>query len=545
MSTQIFLELGLLIIAATLFGYIARKLRQPLIIGYIVVGVFLGPVFLNLVQDVESFRALSELGILLLLFLAGLELNTRVLKEVGSVSLMAGLAQIVFTFLGGVFVAGFLGFDFVQSVYVSLALTFSSTVIVVKLLSDKHELDSLHGRISIGILLVQDFIVVLTLVVLAGLNTSFDQLHISVAFVLLKAGGLFLVALAFNKLVFARLFHDLARSQDLLFMSALSWCFLLAIAADKLGLSIEIGAVLAGVSLANLPYAHEMAARISPLRDFFLVLFFILLGLGINTTYLLAGLPSIILLSIFVLVGNTVIVVLILRRFNYTMKTCLLTGISIAQISEFSLVLVALGSSLGHIGPEIVSVVTGIGIVTMTVSSYMINYSQQIYEKLKYYLIRFEGLNPSKDAPKIKKSYDLVLVGYNRMGRAMLSGLKAKASLLIVDYDPHWMGQVKHDFLYGDVSNPDIMEKIIQAKPRVLFSTVQEFDENLELLKKAKKASPATKVILRANNSDDVHKFYENGADVVILPSMVAGKEAANTVTDYLNIKREKRKQKK
>ena len=322
---NIFFDIGLIIIVATIVGYLARLLKQPLIPAYILTGLIIGPI-LGLVEDSNVILTLSEIGIAFLLFVVGLELNLKKLKDVASIAIFGGLMQFILLFISGFLIAIILGFVKTESVYIALIVAFSSTMVVVKILSDKRELDTLHGRIIIGFLLMQDLIAIIALSILTTLN-NFSMAILVIA--LLKGIILLSVAVIASKFILPSLFRFAAKSQELLFLMALTTCFSFCIFANyigqimmyffslpffenvilgnvlellKPGFSIAIGAFIAGVSIANLPYNVEIIGKVKPLKDFFATIFFVSLGLELLLGEMHTILVPLIIFTLFVII---------------------------------------------------------------------------------------------------------------------------------------------------------------------------------------------------------------------------------------------------
>src|SRR3989344_5436341 len=375
----LFLQLAAILVISTILGIIAQRFRQPLILAYIFTGIIISifGVFKNL--ENSTFDLLANLGIAFLLFLVGIELRIEDLKYVGKAAIFTGIGQILFTALVGFVIVSLLGFPPIAALYIAVALTFSSTVIIIKLLAEKHDLNSLYGKIAVGFLLVQDFVAILALMIISGFGQGQT----------LDAGGLFLILIKGTILVgFAYLaaqyllkplFKITSQSTELLFVSAIAWAFLLAALGARAGFSIAIGAFLAGVSIASSPYRLQISARVKPLRDFFIVLFFILLGASMSLGASDVSISHVIILSVFILIVNPLIVLAIMFALKFRNRTSFLASIITAQISEFSLILVAVGASLGHLSSGHVALVSAVGIVTITLSSYMILYGDKIY----------------------------------------------------------------------------------------------------------------------------------------------------------------------
>jgi Kef-type K+ transport system membrane component KefB/Trk K+ transport system NAD-binding subunit len=535
----------MILLIATLLGLVARALRQPLILAYIITGIIASPLFLGLMKTPETISIFSDFGVAFLLFMIGLNVNSRVLKEVGFVSLVTGAGQVIFSFIIGYLIAIFLGFPMLAAIYISISLAFSSTIIIVKLLMDKNDLESLYGRITVGILLVQDFMAIGIMLVLTNVGTSIPLNYILV-YSLIKGSALIALVLFFNRLIFPRIFERIAKSQELLFLSGISWCFVLSYISYYLGFSIGIGAFIAGVSLATIPYHYELGGRIKPLRDFFLVLFFVVLGSQMTFSDINIIITPAIVLSVFVLVCQPVIVMLLIGMLGYKKRTGLLCGLAIAQISEFSLVIVAMGLKLGHINTQVSSLVTVVGIITIAVSSYMIIYNDKIYHKLSRYLPDFGKGRRKKDDISQKderKKYDAILIGCHRMGYNILKNLREKEfEILVVDYNPEIIKRLKSDgvpCIYADVSDPDIVDKIKEFWPKILISTIPDVDDNLMLINKIKEHDKDVLTIMTSNNVDDALELYQAGADYVVLPHFLGGERVTSLLERFMKAKRE------
>ncbi|MFQ5475227.1 MAG: cation:proton antiporter [Candidatus Nanoarchaeia archaeon] len=533
---EIFAEIGIMIIVATLGAYIAKLFKQPITPAYILAGVLMGPVF-GIVNNLELIGTLSEIGIAFLLFIVGLELNFKRMKDVGNVSTFGGVIQVVLSFLLGFALATLLGFSMWGSVYLGLVLAFSSTMIVVKLLSDKKELDTLHGRIILGILLMQDVLAILALSVL----TTTKAASLAQILILLAEGGIIVaIAILFSKHIFPIVFKFAAKSQELLLMVALSVCFLFALLFELIGFSIIIGAFVAGVALANLPYNLEIIGKVKSLRDFFAIIFFTALGLQLATEGILGMLVPLAIFTIYVIVAKLLIIMFTCAIFGYTERTSFLTSIGLSQISEFSLIIVAQGLVLGHISQEVFTLTTLLAIITMTLTAYAINFEYKIYLFLSKKLFLFKMLpftNPSKlEYLPEKVKYDVILCGYDRVGYSILTSLvNGNKVFLVVDFNPDVIKALikrKIPCMYGDISDGETLDRLHLEHTQLLVSTVTKFEDNLMLLKKAKKENPVCTVYVTASQIGDALGLYSSGADYVILPHFLGGEKASSILED-------------
>ena len=526
--SQLIADIGIILIVATVLAIISRFFRQPMIIGYMLAGIIIGPIGLGWVVNHEVITTLSEIGIAFLLFIVGLELDIRKLKHLGAVSLVVGLGQVILTFIAGYLLSIILGLPSVYAFYVSIALTLSSTVIIVKLFSDKNEINALHARIALGVLLVQDFIAV---IILAMMSNSGRLITAHIMSNLIIGIGFFAASIVIGTLFLKYLFKPIARSSELLFLTAVSWCFAYALIAQKLGFSIAIGAFLAGISLAPLPYHFEIASRIKSLRDFFATIFFVTLGMQIVLAGLQYAIWPIIILSLFVLVCNPLIVLTLMCAMGFKARPAFLTGISLAQISEFSLIMIAAGHSLGILPQSLVSVIAIIAVITFTISSYMITYDEKLYRIFKRLVKHFESLRirgfDLEYLPEREADYKIILCGCDRIGKAILeSAQKMKKSILVVDFNPELIKSLMKDqihCLYGDISDAEIMNRLNFKKSDLVISTIPDYAGNVMLTKKVKAANKRTLVIVTAEDVEDALELYEKGADYVILPHMLGG----------------------
>jgi len=522
---DVFIEISLILVITALVAGLLQFIKQPLIIAYIITGILLGPYVFNVVNSAATLDIFSTMGISLLLFIIGLSLNPLVIKEVGKISLITGLGQVLFTSLVGFGIARALNFSSIEAVYIAVALTFSSTIIIMKLLSDKKELGRLYGKISVGFLLVQDLIASVALIAITSFagqenvggalaETGLRILVIGVAFYLITA------------FVIPKVLSFFAQSSELLFVTALGWGFGVAALAHIAGLSAEIGALFAGVALATSPYSHEISAKMKPVRDFFIIVFFVLLGANMvveATTSLL--LPATIF-SLFILIGNPLIVLILMGVFGYRRETGFKAGLTVAQISEFSLVLVILGNRVGHLSNEIVSLVTIVGIITITISTYMIIYADELFSWLSPYLKIFER-KINKEKEPLKVVYDTILFGYKATGIHLVEGLhQDKQSFIVVDFDPEVIQYLESrniPCLFGDATNVELLQELIDDHSVLIVSTIPKFTTNALIISFCHQVNKDIKIVVSADTSEEGLELYDLGANYVIMPHYISG----------------------
>ncbi|HLD00379.1 MAG TPA: cation:proton antiporter [Candidatus Nanoarchaeia archaeon] len=532
-SGNVFLEVGIIIIIAAVAAYLLRLIKQPQILAYFLVGILITPV-LKIVTDVSIIESMSVIGVAFLLFLVGLEMDIKSLKTVALVSSLGGFIQITLLFVFGYLISLVMGFLGTEAIYIGLMLAFSSTMVVMKILSDRRELNTLHGRLTLGILLTEDIVAILALLVLDSVN-NFNLALLGFSF--LKFGAMFVGAYILSKFVFPPIFRFAAKNQELLLISSLATCFLFSLAYHYLGFSVAIGAFIAGIILGTLEYNFEIIGRVKSLKDFFALIFFVSLGMGVSIGVIKEMWVPLVVLVLLIMVLKPIIVMTVCSIFQYTKKPAFLAANSLAQIGEFSLIIVAQGLAWGHISQELFSLTVIIAIITITLTSYYIEYNQLFYNLLSKPLSIFDrfttkGLEflPTKISPKI------ILCGHNRVGYSILKSLnKVKKKVLVVDYNPEVISSmIKQGYhcIYGEITDEEIIERMNLRKISILISTVTGLNENLYLIRKVREVNSKAKIFVTASNIEEALKFYKNKADYVILPHFLGGEHASQMIND-------------
>ncbi|WP_072396304.1 cation:proton antiporter [Hyphomicrobium sp. CS1GBMeth3] len=534
---SVFYEIAILILLASTVGFVGLLARQPLVVAFIAVGVLAGPDALGLVSSTDFIETLSKISIAVLLFLVGLKLDVGLVRSLGKVAVATGLGQVTFTAFFGFLICLALGIEWRTSIYVAVALTFSSTIIIVKLLSDKQEISALHGKIALGFLIVQDIFVVLAMVTLSALGVGLGNESGSfadVAMVFAGGAGMVAVIVLFIRYLADPLLGLISRSPELMVIFAVGWAASLAALGDMLGFGKELGGLLAGVSLASTQYREAISSRLASLRDFLLLFFFINLGSSLSLTAIGDQIGPAIVLSIFVLIGNPLIVMAIMGYMGYRKRTGFLAGLTVAQISEFSLIFMAMGVAIGHVPDGAMGLVTLVGLVTIAVSVYMITWSHRLYEVCEPYLGIFERRNArreSDDAATLKSNsnYDFVIFGLGRYGCRIGHRLQEKGyKLLGIDFDPEALADWRRmgmDATFGDATDPEFVahlnlsgvKAVISAVPRER-GALTEADPQLALLHGLDAANYKGKVFLSVQKMADAEDLLKRGASVVLKP---------------------------
>lgn len=530
---SIFSELSLVIIVTVAVSLFMRFIRQPLILGYILAGLIVGPSALGLINHVEMFEAFSSIGIALLLFIIGLGMNVSEVRKLGGAAIFGTVCSLLSIGTLGFITASVLGFTKTEAIITGLALFFSSTIIIVKLLSDRKEQNRLNGQLAIGIILLEDVIATFALLfIVAGKSGGLDISQ--VGFLLLKGVLLMLFLIIANTRLLGKISKFMASSQELLFLFAISWGFGIASLFELAGFSLEVGALFAGVTLASLPYAQEIAARLKPLRDFFVVLFFITLGESMNITNLNSAIVPALLFSAIVIIFKPMAVTMALGFLGYTKRVSFLTGVNLSQISEFSIVLVVLAASTGMVSAEINAIITLVAIITIATSTYLMHYDKElfrIFERIPFHIFNREVRH--KDRSR-RNGYQFVVFGYHRGGHEFIRTFEDMGKrFVVVDYDPVVIDILEHrhiPFVYGDASDPELLEEITIDSSKMIVSTFSDFSVTKQLLVSIRRANKNAIVICHANNQDEAIQLYELGASYVMIPHYIGSEKVSQFI---------------
>ncbi len=532
-SETIIFDIAVILIISAMLGFIAKILRQPLIPAYVLAGLIIGPLVLGLVRNLDLINAFSEIGIAFLLFTAGLEISFRKLREANLKKIaLIGTLQAGIIFGAVIVLAGFLNLSSLQAAYIGIILTMGSTMVNVKLLSDGGELATLHGRLVVGILLFEDLIAIVAIIVFT--TGGFAIVSLTTAFA--KLIVILLMAIVLQRYVLNRLFRFAARSGELLLLSSLAVLFFFIISAYIFELSIVVGAFVAGISLANSRFKIELESRISPLRDFFAILFFVALGMQL----VFSGIGEKLILLIVLIIGASLvrplIILILLRVTGYQPRTSFLTAVSLSQLSEFALIVGMVGVTVGALDMSIFSTVVLATIITMSIAPYIAKYKGDLYHHVFRYPVSLLDFLPIKEIPEYgsKSGKEILMIGSHRMGGAIMEELlHKKDKLLVVDYNPdviNFLMEKKIACVYGDITSPELLDKIDVKKLKLVISTIPDYESSSYLLKKIKNINPKVKVIVTGSRISETLKLYEKGVDYVMMPKVVAGQELANII---------------
>lgn len=543
MINVVFNEFAVLMALSVIVGIIALKIRQPLILSFIIVGIIAGPGFLGWIRTQNEIEILASFGITLLLFIVGLKLDLNVIRSFGRVVLIAGLGQIVMTTLLGGLIGVMMGFEMIPAFYLAFTLTFSSTIIIIKILSDNDEIDALYGRISVGILIVQDLVVIAAIIILTSLRlegSSYNQLGLSMLVLILKGAGLIMTLGILMRWIFPWLLAQLARSRELLILFAFSWAVILAAAGDYLGFGKEVGGFLAGVSLASSHYREAMASRLESVRNLLLLFFFLNLGASLRFDALETELISALILSVFVLFAKPLIVMLLMSGFRFRKRTSFLTGLTMGQVSEFSLIMAALGVNLGYINSAIASMVTFIGVVTIALSSYMMTYANVLYRWLSPFL----GVMQRKAAGRefdagILPGVDIIIYGFGRHGIHMANHLvELGYRILGIDFDPRKISHTHNASIslkYGDAEDVEFIKSLPLDNVKWIVSTIPHHDVNKTLVTSLRESRYKGKIALSIYHEGEISMSRKLSVDMLFVPYEDAAMSAAKWLAEHMS----------
>ncbi len=526
MESTIFLQLAAVLAVAAGVSIAMRLMRQPLIIGYILSGIICGPAFLNLIHNHAAFDSFSQIGITLLLFIVGLGLNVGVIRRTGKPVFLVFLLNVLL--VGGItYGAGnVLGLSSTETVLLAVAMLFSSTIVVIKSLVDEREQHRLYGQITVGILLLEDLTATLALVFLATAKNGggSEQLY-----ALIGKGLLLAAVMTFmGWFVMSRLVKFFATNQEFLFTFALAWAFSVAAVFEVAGFSIEVGALFAGVTLASLPYAQEISTRLRPLRDFFLLLFFIGLGGTMTLSGIKGALLPALLLSAIAIFIKPLSVSTGLGLLHYTKQTGFKVASHLSQISEFSIIMMAVAVAEGFATNRLMNILTLTAFITIAISSYLMKYDDDLFRVLARWLSIFERKSVKLDGGK-SPDYKLILFGYHKGGHEFVNTFRdMRKSYVVIDYDPEVIETLERQHIhhaYGDATDYELLEELGISKAEMVVSVLPGHTTNTQLLKYYLSKNPEGIFICHATDYDNAAALYQNGASYVMLPHFIGSEK--------------------
>ncbi|MFT4893132.1 MAG: Kef-type K+ transport system membrane component KefB [Candidatus Nanohaloarchaea archaeon] len=526
-------DFALVILTATILGFLARKTNQPTIIAYIATGLVLGPVMFNVIGESELVSLMSELGLALLLFLLGIEMKIddirEILRPVINIAVLQTVLQTALAFV----IPLMLGFSMQETIIIALCTVFGATPVIVKLLTDKDEASTLPGKIDIGVLILQDiYLVVILALFSSGTLGNPAQIGFTLGKILVLMSAVGALSLVSSRYILPVLFSRVANNKHAFFIHGLAWAFLFISLTAELNLSIEVGAFLAGLGLGQIPYREELKERIRPITDFFMVIFFSSIGLSLTASNLLTYWLEAVIASVLLMIGNFLIMFYLIDRENFTPETSFLGSLNMTQVSEFSLVVGAIAVTQGYIQGDILGYLSMMALITMTASSYLINYNQEIYNRVKHLLERFESEEKKDVEMRIYQDH-AVIVGYNAVVERILPVIKQSyGDVIVVDRDPRntgKLGQANFEYIYGDFNHGEIRKATGIKDAGFVLSVARDMKVNQHILRDTDRDTP---VFLEAESFEEAAELYDRGAEYVMIENIVT----ADKISDYLEL---------
>ena len=546
MAFDIVFRFGIIMIASTIVALIAKRFKQPLLFAYLITGVIIGPIGLALISNTQDILVFSELGVAFLLFAIGIESNFSKLFRMKYLIVFGSLLQVAVTTAIVFALMGVLGFGFIESLYVGLILAFSSTVIAVKYLSDKNQINTLHGRLIIGFAIVQDLVAVMLLPLLARPETIFDIGLLS-GF-LIGLAVLFVLAVLLNKLLLPRLLKSNAKNQELFFLIVISTGLGFMYVANLVNFSIAVGAFIGGLTLSNLPYNTEALSRIRGLRDFFTTIFFVSLGMQLTLSIAAFPIALAVLMFLTVYLLNPLIYYLITYFAGYGSRNALTVGLALEQASEFSFILAAQALMLGQMSQGVYSVAILVIVVSMATTPYMLESSSKAYSFLhsvfkrlfpKYSSKKFNRkLKELEYLPKEELEGHIVILGSGVFGNSVAAVLRNYATVVLIDHNPsNILSNIKKRLysVYGNGESEEVWQKANIEGAKIVISTIPDTRAAMSIIKRLREANEKSVIFARAHNFEEALQMYKLGVESVIMPQVLGSNECIRQIQNFLN----------
>lgn len=533
--TPLTLNFAILIVTATIFVIIARKTKQPPLVAYIFTGVALGPVALNIVTETASIELFSKLGLGFLLFLLGLEMKIKdirkILKPIIRISILQTIMQTALAFI----VAYLLGFPLMHTTIIALCTVFGATPVIVKVLADQNKIKTLPGRINVGVLIIQDIILVIYLALFStGTLTDPSIIGYTLLRVFLMIGLIGILVVITSKYLLSGLFGRVAENKHAFFIIGITWAFAFITLGHVLGVSIEVGAFLAGLGLGQIPFHKELQERTRPLTNFFLVIFFASIGLQLTTQSLFAYWKEAVITSAVLMIGNFLIMFYLIDREKFTPRTSFLGSINMTQVSEFSLVVGGIAIVQGYIPADLLGYFSLMALITMTLSTYLITYNEKIYERVKHIFERFES-EDKKDVEMETLENHALIVGYNETADKIIPTLREHFEQIgVVDKKIKNVEKLEEKnlkYIFGDFKHEEIQREMGLREADLIISFAKEDQVNKEILRKCKEKSI---VFIESESPEESEEYYDMGADYIIRKNILTAEKIKGYLENYL-----------
>ena len=533
MAANLFLQLSALLAITVSVAFFVRWAKQPLLVAYIVAGIIGGPLLLDILPAGEPmYSAFANFGVVLLLFIIGLDLDFSYFKRIGQEAVIIGLGQFIINFGLAWPLAHAFGLSCSGAFFLAVVACFSSTIVVLKILGDKQDEESVYGRYTIGLMLVQDLISILVLLFLS-FSAPDSALAGTSGWLLLKATAVIIGVFLAAKFVLPSFLDKIASSGEFLFIFTVAWCFGVASLLLWSGFSLEVGAVIAGLSLGASRYQAEIASRVKPLRDFFLVIFFLLLGSQADFSQIDEVLIPALFLSTFVLVIKPLVLYVLFRFRRFTRRNSFLAALTSGQLSEFGFIILFAAGASGYLGSRELGIFTVAAIITIFFSSYCMTYSYSLYNWFLPFFLWF-GRDAYVQTEIVKEKFEAIVFGYHRTGWKIGEALQEKKiKFAAVDFNPESVAHFRRHGIrtfFGDASDMEFLHTLPLASAKIIISTIPSPEDQLVLINSVRKCNPKAVMIASLYHKKYLNNLYRAGADYVILPHLLGGAWAAEVV---------------
>ncbi|HEY9826517.1 MAG TPA: cation:proton antiporter [Stenomitos sp.] len=549
---RLILDLVTVLSIAAAGGLLAALFRQPVLLGYLAGGIIVGPSGLGLIKEVIQVETLAQFGVAFLLFALGVKFSLSELKKVQTISLGGGTLQILLTIAVTALISTGVGWvtSWPQGIFLGAVLSLSSTAVVLKCLSESNETEAPHAQVMLGILVVQDLAVGLMLAILPALDKTPDEIGVAVGWALVKIAIISAGAIAAGVWVLPRLLRFLAwtESRELFLLGVVALCLGIALLTEHFGLSIEMGAFVAGLMISEVEYADQTLAYVEPLRDIFATLFFAAIGMLIDPIFLWEHLELILGLVAIVILGKFLIITPIVRLFGYPLKTALIAGLGLAQIGEFSFVLVSKGQTLGLISQKVYLLVLGTTAVTLVVTPFVLQALPQLFAwaeqvpRLQQLLLSTPA-EPELSEEDVQLQNHVIVCGYGQMGRSIVKVLQSyHYPVVVIEQAESVIQQLREEkipYIYGDAASTQVLEKARIDQARGMAVVLPSAMSTRLCLKRSLEFSPDLDIVARATQEKDLELLYQLGATEVVQPDFEASLELSSHLLNRLGLEKD------
>jgi len=505
--------------------FLLNRLKIPSILGFLFTGVLIGPHALSLVTAVEQVEVISEIGVILLLFVIGMELSIKQIMAIKKTVFIGGSIQVGLTVFAASFVSYSFGFPLTQSIFIGFLFSLSSTAIVLKLFQDRNEIDTPHGKNALAILIFQDLIVVPMMLLAPIMSGQSENVGASILELLIKTSVVIVITIISARYLVPKLMHLIAKteSKELFLLTTFAICFAVTFLTSEAGLSLALGAFLAGLIISESEYSHQATSSILPFRELFTSLFFISVGMLLDLNYFLNNILVVLLLVISVFVVKSIIASIAIAVLKYPARTVIITGVSLFQVGEFAFILSKVGIEYGLITPETNQLFLSVSILSMLLTPFIIILS----EKIAFGILKINFLDNILKTKKVEKQVKtdstenhLIIIGYGINGSNLVKAAQyMNIPYLVVELNAETVREQKKNglpIIYGDATQDHILHSINLSKARALVIAISDPKATKTILSNVRTISQSIYTIVRTRYVKEIEELHALGADEVI-----------------------------